>query len=126
MHSMYCILLWYWYCICNLSIKFNDRIEKIIKANPDYLKVSLSGFYPKAYNSTHTGGDINLVKNNLVLIRKLIDEYKADTLIDINYHLYKDNSGENLKQMENYPLLFFLKKSWGEGYQLEFLKLPQE
>jgi sulfatase maturation enzyme AslB (radical SAM superfamily) len=28
----------------NLSIKFGDRIEKIIKSNPDYLKVSLSGF----------------------------------------------------------------------------------
>ena len=98
----------------NLSIKFNDRIEKIIKANPDYLKVSLSGFYPKAYNSTHTGGDINLVKNNLVLIRKLIDEYKTDTLIDINYHLYKDNSGENLKQMENFAnnLGFIISKTY--------------
>ena len=86
----------------NLSIKFGDRIEKIIKSNPDYLKVSLSGFYPKAYNNTHSGGDINLVKKNLILIRSLLDKYKAKTLIDINYHLYKDNSGENLKQMEKF------------------------
>ena len=54
----------------NLSIKFGTRIDKIIKSAPDYLKVSLSGFYPTAYDNTHQGGDINLVKDNLFLIRK--------------------------------------------------------
>ena len=59
----------------NLSIKFRSRLDKIIQSNPDYLKVSLSGFYPDAYNSTHQGGDIELVKANLILIRKLIEKY---------------------------------------------------
>jgi MoaA/NifB/PqqE/SkfB family radical SAM enzyme len=105
----------------NLSIKFGDRIEKIIKSNPDYLKVSLSGFYPNAYNNTHAGGDINLVKKNLVLIRELIDKYKAKTLIDINYHLYKDNSGENLKQMEDFSnrLGFVISKTYALVMPLE-------
>ena len=39
----------------NLSIKFEDRIKQLIKSAPDYLKVSLSGFYPTAYNNTHQG-----------------------------------------------------------------------
>ena len=86
----------------NLSIKFENRIEKIIKSNPDYLKISLSGFFPKAYNQTHEGGDINLVKSNLRLLRKLIDKYKSNTLVDINYHLYRDNCGENLYKMKNF------------------------
>jgi hypothetical protein len=105
----------------NLSIKFGDRIEKIIKSNPDYLKVSLSGFYPNAYNNTHAGGDINLVKKNLVLIRELIDKYKAKTLVDINYHLYKDNSGENLKQMEDFSnkLGFVISKTYALVMPLE-------
>jgi MoaA/NifB/PqqE/SkfB family radical SAM enzyme len=105
----------------NLSIKFGDRIEKIIKSNPDYLKVSLSGFYPNAYNNTHAGGDINLVKKNLVLIRELIDRYKAKTLVDINYHLYKDNSGENLKQMEDFSnkLGFVVSKTYALVMPLE-------
>jgi len=105
----------------NLSIKFGDRIEKIIKSNPDYLKVSLSGFYPNAYNNTHAGGDINLVKKNLVLIRELIDRYKAKTLVDINYHLYKDNSGENLKQMEDFSnkLGFVISKTYALVMPLE-------
>ena len=105
----------------NLSIKFGDRIERIIKANPDYLKVSLSGFYPKAYNNTHTGGDINLVKKNLILIRSLLDKYNAKTLIDINYHLYKDNSGENIKQMEKFAddLEFVISKTYALVMPLE-------
>ena len=105
----------------NLSIKFGDRIERIIKANPDYLKVSLSGFYPKAYNNTHTGGDINLVKKNLILIRDLLDKYNAKTLIDINYHLYKDNSGENIKKMEKLAddLGFVISKTYALVMPLE-------
>ena len=105
----------------NLSIKFGDRIEKIIKSNPDYLKVSLSGFYPEAYNNTHAGGDINLVKRNLILIRNLLDKYKSTTLIDINYHLYKDNSGENIKQMEKFAedLGFIISKTYALVMPLE-------
>jgi MoaA/NifB/PqqE/SkfB family radical SAM enzyme len=105
----------------NLSIKFGDRIEKIIKSNPDYLKVSLSGFYPEAYNNTHAGGDINLVKRNLILIRNLLDKYKLTTLIDINYHLYKDNSGENIKQMEKFSkdLGFIISKTYALVMPLE-------
>ena len=84
----------------NLSIKFENRIDKIIKSNPDYLKISLSGFYPEAYNKTHEGGNIDLVKRNLFLLRELIDKYGSNTLVDINYHLYRDNSGKNLSQMK--------------------------
>lgn len=82
----------------NLSIRFDDRLERLIEKNPDYLKVSLSGYYPDAYNNTHEGGDINLVKSNLYRLRYLMDKYGANTLIDINYHLYRDNSGVNLQK----------------------------
>tara|TARA_B110000003_G_C16630264_1_gene526347 strand:- start:541 stop:1884 length:1344 start_codon:yes stop_codon:yes gene_type:complete len=105
----------------NLSIKFEKRIEKIIKSSPDYLKVSLSGFYPQAYDNTHQGGDINLVKKNLYLIKKLLDKYKVQTLIDINYHLYRDNSGENIEQMEKLAdeLGFILSKTYALVMPLE-------
>lgn len=105
----------------NLSIKFGARIEKIIKSGPDYLKVSLSGFFPEAYNNTHQGGDINLVKENLYLIRKLLDKYKTQTLVDINYHLYKDNSGENIEEMERLAdeLGFVVSKTYALVMPLE-------
>jgi MoaA/NifB/PqqE/SkfB family radical SAM enzyme len=105
----------------NLSIKFGNRIDKIIKSGPDYLKVSLSGFYPTAYDKTHQGGDINLVKENLYLIRRLLDKYKTKTLVDINYHLYKDNSGENIEQMEKLAdeLGFVVSKTYALVMPLE-------
>lgn len=82
----------------NLSIKFENRLDSLIKAGPDYLKVSVSGYFPDAYNNTHQGGDINLVKSNLYKIRYLLDKYGSNTIVDINYHLYKDNSGKNLQK----------------------------
>ena len=84
----------------NLSLNFDQRIEKLIKVNPEYLKVSVSGFYPETYKRTHQGGDINLVKSNLYRLRHFLDKSKSNTLIDINYHLYRDNNGKNLKKFQ--------------------------
>jgi len=105
----------------NLSINFDKRLDKIIKAAPDSLKVSLSGYYPKAYNSTHQGGDINLVKANLYHIRHLLDKYKVNTLVDINYHLYKDNNKENIKKIEELAdeLNFIVSKTYALVMPLE-------
>ena len=83
----------------NLSINFKGRFESIVKSNPDYLKISLSGFYQHVYASTHQGGDIELVKSNMFELRKLLDRYKVNTLVDINYHLYINNSGEDFDKM---------------------------
>jgi MoaA/NifB/PqqE/SkfB family radical SAM enzyme len=105
----------------NLSIKFEDRLDSLIKAGPDYLKVSVSGYFPDAYNNTHQGGDINLVKANLYKIRYLLDKYKSNTIVDINYHLYKDNSGKNLlkfKELAN-ELNFIISESYALVMPLE-------
>ena len=83
----------------NLSIRFEDRIQKLIMAEPDIIKISLSGFYKEAYDKTHTGGDINLVKSNLYKLKYLIDRYKKDILVDISTQ-YIDNSGKNLKKFK--------------------------
>ena len=105
----------------NLSIKFRSRLDKIIQSNPDSLKVSLSGFFPDAYNNSHQGGDIELVKENLISIRKLIDKYNANTLVDINYHLYKDNCGINIDEMEMFAnkLGFVVSKTYALVMPLE-------
>ena len=84
----------------NLSHYDFKKVEKMMKSNPDYVKISVSGYYPEAYNNTHQGGDINIVKSNLYKLAYLIENKKLDTLVDINYHLYKDNSGYNLEKMK--------------------------
>ncbi len=105
----------------NLSIDFNDRLEKLIKVSPDYLKVSLSGYYPEAYNNTHEGGDVNLVKSNLYKIKYYLEQHKSNTLIDINYHLYRDNSGKNLNKFNELAdeLGFVLSKTYALVMPLE-------
>jgi organic radical activating enzyme len=105
----------------NLSIQFEKRIEDLIKKSPDYLKVSLSGYYPTAYNKTHQGGNINLVKSNLYRLRYLIDKFKSNTVVDINYHLYRDNSGENLQKFQELAdeLGFLLSKTYALVMPLE-------
>lgn len=105
----------------NLSLNLDSKFDKLIKSNPDYLKISLSGYYPDAYNATHQGGDITLVKSNLYKLRYLIDKYKATTLVDINYHLYRDNSGRNLEKMQALAdeLGFILSKTYALVMPLE-------
>lgn len=105
----------------NLSIKFDQRLDQLISSSPEYLKISVSGYYPSAYNNTHQGGDINLVKSNLYRLRYAIDKYKSSTLVDINYHLYRDNAGENLNKFEDLAreLGFILSKTYALIMPLE-------
>lgn len=84
----------------NLSIESSDQIEKIVRTSPDYLKISLSGFYPESYNTTHTGGDIGLVKSNLYRLKYFIEKHKSSIVVDVNYHLYKNNIGIDLVKMK--------------------------
>jgi MoaA/NifB/PqqE/SkfB family radical SAM enzyme len=105
----------------NLSLTIEDRLDKLIATGPDYLKVSVSGYYPSAYNRTHAGGDINLVKSNLYKLRYLIDKYKVGTLVDINYHLYNDNNKKNLEKFESLAeeLGFLISKTFALIMPLE-------
>ena len=84
----------------HLSIPSSTQIQKIVKSAPDYLKISLSGFYPEVYNSTHTGGNINLVKSNMYKLKYYMDLYKSKIYVDVNYHLYKNNIGKDLEKMQ--------------------------
>jgi hypothetical protein len=80
----------------NLSMNLDNRLTEIVRSAPDYFKISVSGFTQNVYSSTHQGGDINLVKSNLYRLRYLMDMEKRSFLVDINYHLYRNNFGSEL------------------------------
>lgn len=84
----------------NFSIPNAQQIKKIVKASPDIFKISVSGYYPQVYNTTHTGGDINLVKSNMYRLRYLMDKYHSSFVVEVNYHLYKNNIGKDLNKMK--------------------------
>ena len=83
----------------NLSFKNERLIQKMVRAAPEYLKISVSGFEPEVYNVTHSGGDIEQVKANMVKLREWMDQYSAPIFVDVNYHLYRNNNGRNLDKM---------------------------
>lgn len=105
----------------NLSIKNEPLLRKVIQQGPEYLKVSLSGYYPEAYNDTHSGGDIYLVRSNLLRLRYYIDKYRLNTVVDVNYHLYNNNNQRNLQKMQELcdELGFSLSKTYALVMPLE-------
>ncbi|MDH3326104.1 MAG: hypothetical protein OEM38_05225 [Gammaproteobacteria bacterium] len=83
---------------CNLSSNLNitKNLDKVIKANPYKLRVSLSGFFQENYAISHTKGDVFLLKSNLYKIRYLLNKYKSNTQIEICYHLYSHNVDQDI------------------------------
>jgi hypothetical protein len=56
--------------------------------------VSLSGFYQETYAKGHVGGDIEVVKKNMIKLRDIKEQYNLSTLIEVYYHRYVDNLEE--------------------------------
>lgn len=80
----------------HLSTNLNvDRgLRELARANPDNLKISLSGFTPASYARTHARGDLRLVKANMHLLRYWLDNAEATTRVWVGHHLYKGGEAE--------------------------------
>jgi hypothetical protein len=87
----------------NLNIRKRDRIEQALMAAPHGFKISVSGFEAGTYRRAHTGGDIELVKRNLVLIGEILKKSPSDIRrVWVGYHVYKANAGRELRDMEEF------------------------
>ena len=82
----------------NLSMKIN--FEKLMKSHPDCIKVSVSGFSQNIYASTHCGGNIALVKDNIDQLCALRNKFKSYTPIMVGYHSYSNNQGQEKINMQ--------------------------
>jgi MoaA/NifB/PqqE/SkfB family radical SAM enzyme len=74
---------------CNLNV-FPD-MRAVVKSQPDYIRISLSGYHNETYQQTHRKGDVNRVKANMYMLRHYIDLYKADIIVQVGYHVYRTN-----------------------------------
>ena len=81
---------------CFLSSNFSHEfpLEPVLRADPDYFRVSISGFSQDIYKIDHAGGNINLVKSNLYKLRYLIDKLGLATSVEVVYHKYNYNLHE--------------------------------
>ncbi len=78
---------------CGLSSNLNvfPHMREVIKENPDYLRISLSGYFNDVYQKTHRQGDVNAVKANMYLLRHLLDRYRSTTIVQVGFHIYRSN-----------------------------------
>jgi MoaA/NifB/PqqE/SkfB family radical SAM enzyme len=101
---------------CHLSSNFNqiNNLEGVIAARPDALRISISGFTNDTYQRTHRKGNIEIVKKNMILLRKVLNSYASQTVIEVNYHKYLHNTGKELSEMSRFAtnLGFSFTTSW--------------
>lgn len=88
--------------LCAISTNLNIRknFDEVIRARPDWIKVSTSG-YGSPYETTHTGGDWDLLLSNLQQLSKLRQRFHPEMYVEVNYHLYRHNLGEEYQKMSN-------------------------
>lgn len=74
---------------CNLNV-FPD-MRDVVKAEPDYIRISLSGYTNEVYQQTHRNGDVNRVKANMHMLRFHLDSYRSKTIVQVGFHVYRTN-----------------------------------
>lgn len=81
------------------NLNYAKNLEAVIAANPDWFKVSCSG-WEETYERTHTGGKWNIFLTNLRHLVQFRNRIHPEMQITVNYHLYKHNLGEDYRRME--------------------------
>lgn len=97
---------------CSLSTNLNliKNLDNILAANPDSLRISLSGFYQQSYGATHRGGDIEKVKANMLELSHARERTGSKTRIHVMYHRYLGNLDEEILMREY---------AWSLGFEFQ-------
>lgn len=109
------------FCGLSSNLNLDKNLKEAIKAEPDFFRVSLSGYYQDNYKATHKGGDIRAVKGNMYHLRHMLDQYDSKTDVQVLYHVYKHNAGDDLLMMLKLcqELEFGLEPVWAFYMPLE-------
>ncbi len=115
---------------CDISTNLNlaKQIDAVVSAKPDTIKISVSGFNQKSYGTTHRGGNIELVKQNMQMLADAKKSYDSPTRILVIFHRYLDNQDEESSMRKfAFSLDFDFTTYWAYLMPLEknlaFLKL---
>lgn len=65
--------------------------RQIIESGVDYIKVAVSGMTQDVYEREHRGGDIEVVKRNLVTASRVREELRSSAIIVMDYIVYDYN-----------------------------------
>jgi MoaA/NifB/PqqE/SkfB family radical SAM enzyme len=81
-------------CLLSTNLNAIPRIEEVLAAEPEELRISLSGFTQEIYCQTHAGGKIDRVKENMARVRDVLRQTGSRTRVLVYYHKYKHNLHE--------------------------------
>ncbi|NMF60991.1 radical SAM protein [Pseudanabaena yagii GIHE-NHR1] len=81
---------------CGISSNLNilKNIDQLLSSNPHIFRISLSGFTQEVYGSTHRGGNIERVKDNMRALAEAKKRTNSSTYIHVVYHRYLTNLEE--------------------------------
>jgi MoaA/NifB/PqqE/SkfB family radical SAM enzyme len=103
------------------NLNLNKNLEAVIRAEPQSLRISISGFKQESYQKTHWPGDVEKVKNNARLVREILDRYDSAVPVHFYYHKYRHNLGDELWQTKQFAenLGFEFKTTWANFAPIE-------
>jgi MoaA/NifB/PqqE/SkfB family radical SAM enzyme len=81
-------------CAISTNLNIGKNIEEIVRANPQEIRVSVSGFGPEHYEVTHTGGKWETLYSNMIKLSECIKKHNQNTAVEVWYHVNKNNLSE--------------------------------
>lgn len=108
-------------CAIATNLNCAHGMKEMLEAGVDSISISVSGYYQETYQKSHVNGDIEKVKENLIQLRELMNLTGLKPDVSINYHMYKDNLGDDFEQMQNFckKLDFPFIPSWARSISIE-------
>ena len=82
------------HCSISTSLNVLRAPDLLMRANPDWLRVSVSGFTQEIYARGHKGGDIETVKANMRRLAEAKRRTGATTDLELYFHKYVDNEAD--------------------------------
>lgn len=107
-------------CILSANLNLARNLEPLLKENPEFLRVTVSGFTQEIYGLTHNGGQIEKVKANMSELSRIRREVGARTRIQVAYLRYRTNLHEETPMRQFAESLGFeFKRMWAAMLPLE-------
>lgn len=107
---------------CNISTNLNvlRDADALLRAAPDEILVSVSGFHQETYAVSHAGGNIDVVKAHMRALADAKRRWKSRTRIKVLFHKYRTNAGDlPLMQELAASLGFPFDACWAAFFPLE-------
>ncbi len=78
-------------CSISSNLNLDNNLESIMKTDLAAFYISVSGFTQSKYGRTHSGGNIDKVKNNMIALSEIKKKVRSKTHVSVIYHRYVDN-----------------------------------